>query len=326
MPLSETTRETANRLIARYPQPRSAMLPLLWLVQAEQGYITAEGIAFCADLLDLTRAEVQAVQTYYERFEREPVGDWLLTICVNFSCKIRGGVEILRRLLVENGGEIDHERGIAVKHAECLGNCEDAPVVQINYQNYKKCSLEQSLELLEACRRGDPPPATDGQSPATFREVCWRLSGAADGAVIHAAAVHGAEVDVRSFEEPPAQRILDAEIPLGTRGVRAPGTQVGDTAGVPDISEVTGRPPEQQPPAGERLDRPARQTEEGGTPGDEPEHDEQGEESAGKEAAEPAEEELAATDPFPPGPPPPPEEEEPSPYPGGEAGAWEGER
>ncbi|MGH3441791.1 MAG: NAD(P)H-dependent oxidoreductase subunit E [Nitriliruptorales bacterium] len=251
MSLSERTLATADRLVARYPQPRSALLPLLYLVQAEEGRITDEGIAFCAQRLGLTKAEVQAVQTFYEMYEREDPGDWLITVCTNFSCKVRGGRTIYERLVAETGGGHDREHGVAVKHVECLGNCEDAPVVQVNYNNYARLDVDGALALLEACRRGEPPAAADGNSPPTFREVSWRLSGAVDDPVLHRAAVESAraDVDAEAFEKPPAERIFDTEKRLGSPGVRPPGPEDGD-------AEDLGREPDASPPESADPDAP----------------------------------------------------------------------
>ncbi len=231
MALSEKTNEAADRIIARYPQPRSALMPLLYLAQSEQGYITEEGIAWCSQKLGLTKAEVQAVQTYYEMYEREPMGDWLITVCCNFSCKVRGGQRIFDRLVEILGGHHDHEAGVKVEDFICLGNCEDAPVVQINFQNYKKVTVERAEELLAACRRGEPPVCdTTGRVPDTFREVSWRLSGADDGRVLHAGAVRGVESDVTAFEKPTTERVLEELKSLGEPGVHPPGTELGDAS------------------------------------------------------------------------------------------------
>ncbi|MCA1711800.1 MAG: NAD(P)H-dependent oxidoreductase subunit E [Actinobacteria bacterium] len=180
MPISQATRDHAARLVAKYPQPRSALLPLLYVTQADEGYVSDDGIAFCAETLGLTKAEVQAVATFYEMFERRPVGDWVLTVCLNFSCKVRGAMRVYDRLLEQVGGHHDDDAGITVKHAECLGNCEDAPVVQVNYQNYPRCTPESADALVTALRTGEPPRAANGEPPARFREVSLRLSGALD--------------------------------------------------------------------------------------------------------------------------------------------------
>ena len=82
----------AREIIARYPQGRrSALLPMLHLVQSEEGYVTPDGIALCAEVLGLTKAEVGAVATFYTMYKRRPVGDYLVSVCTNTSCEILGG-------------------------------------------------------------------------------------------------------------------------------------------------------------------------------------------------------------------------------------------
>ncbi len=93
----------AATIIARYPHPRSALLPLLHLVQAEDGYITAAGIGFCAAQLDLTDAEVTAVATFYSMYRRTPTGDYLVGVCTNTLCAVMGGDAILAALEYDLG-------------------------------------------------------------------------------------------------------------------------------------------------------------------------------------------------------------------------------
>ena len=91
MSFSHETRERAAEIIARYPQSRSALLPLLHLVQSEEGYVSGDGIAFCADMLSLTTAEVAAVATFYTMYHRKPVGEYHIGVCINPGCGILGG-------------------------------------------------------------------------------------------------------------------------------------------------------------------------------------------------------------------------------------------
>lgn len=254
MTVSERTQQAAEAIIARYPQPRSALLPLFYLVQAEHGEITLDGLAWCAEMVGVTKAEAQSVQSYYEMYEYEDPGDWLITVCRNFSCKVRGAYEILHRLEELTDGGHDREHGVAIKEMECLGNCEGAPVVQVNYNNYERCTLDRAEELLDACRRGDPPPSVSGEKPAPFREVSWRLAGAADHEVLHAGAVRGVEADMTARDEPPAERILEEDKDLGAPGVHQPGTVVGEPG---DVDAMLPR---------ERADEPA--VEEGGVASD----------------------------------------------------------
>jgi len=102
MPFSQQARTRleadAAEIIARYPRSRSALLPLLYLVQAEEGYVSTDGIAFCADRLGLTEAEVTGVATFYTLFKRHPVGDYHVGVCTNTLCAVMGGDAILAAL------------------------------------------------------------------------------------------------------------------------------------------------------------------------------------------------------------------------------------
>src|SRR3954469_9844259 len=98
MALSEQTRVKAREIVARYPRSRSALLPMLHLVQAEEGYVTADGVALCAEELGLTKAEVGAVATFYTMYKRRPVGDYLVSVCTNLACQLLGGDEVFARL------------------------------------------------------------------------------------------------------------------------------------------------------------------------------------------------------------------------------------
>ncbi len=183
MPFPDDTVEEAQRLVRRYPVARSALLPLLHLVQSVEGYVSDEGIAFCADLLALTKAEVGAVATFYTMYKREPVGDYLLSVCTNPTCMIAGGQDIYEAYVEACGGHVDPEgAGVMVEHAECLGICDAAPVVTINYENYGPVTKDEALELLDKARKGEPPASNvSGYTPPTFKQVEREFSGIEDG-------------------------------------------------------------------------------------------------------------------------------------------------
>jgi NADH-quinone oxidoreductase subunit E len=212
VPISDATREEAQRLIKRYPVARSALLPLLHLVQADEGYVSEDGIALCAELLGLTKAEVGAVSTFYTMYKREPFGDYLLSVCTNPTCKIAGGDEIYRSYVESCGGEIDREGGVMVEHAECLGICDAAPVVQINYEMFGPVTHDEAMGLLDKARAGDPPVSNwSGEKPATFHQVQRELSGIEDGVdeqLIEAAALQ------TQATVPPAYRSGETDIPV----------------------------------------------------------------------------------------------------------------
>ena len=98
MPLTDTTRDELRALTQRYPVARAALLPMLHLVQCDEGYVSEDGVALCAEVLGLTKAEVGAVATFYTMYKREPVGDYLLSVCTNPTCKIAGAPGHLRGL------------------------------------------------------------------------------------------------------------------------------------------------------------------------------------------------------------------------------------
>jgi NADH-quinone oxidoreductase subunit E len=176
--LSDEMRSRAQELIARYPQPRSALLPMLYLVQAEQGYVTREGMQEVAELLGLTTAEVEAVATYYTMFKKTPTGKWLLSVCTNLSCALAGGRRLYERAREVLGGAGDE--GVTVEEVECLAACDAAPVVQVNYCNYDRVSEERLLELLERLRADDPPDPSRGPLPKPHDNTARLLAGLGD--------------------------------------------------------------------------------------------------------------------------------------------------
>jgi NADH-quinone oxidoreductase subunit E len=187
VPLSDQTLTRAEELIARYPQRRSALLPILFLLQAEDGYVSPAGVAQAAELLGLTKAEVGAVATFYTMFRRRPVGKYLVSVCKTLPCELRGSREIssalCERLDVPLGGT-DQSGMVTVEEVECLAACDGAPVVQVNTENYERLSTEEALGLLEALLRDQVPPPTfaaDGSvtEPSTAA-LHWRLAGLGD--------------------------------------------------------------------------------------------------------------------------------------------------
>src|SRR5690242_21306021 len=139
MVFSEVTRERARQIIARYPEgrSRSALLPLLHLVQSEEGFVSPDGIAFCAEVLGITRAQVGAVATFYTMYKRKPAGDWLVSVCTNTMCGVLGGDETFRTLSEHLGighDETTEDGTITLEHAECLAAYDYAPVLTFNYE------------------------------------------------------------------------------------------------------------------------------------------------------------------------------------------------
>ncbi|WP_199431031.1 NADH-quinone oxidoreductase subunit NuoE [Qaidamihabitans albus] len=179
----------ARELAGRYPQSRSALLPMLHLVQSVQGYVSQEGIAFCAEQLDLSEAEVSAVVTFYTMYKRRPCGEHLVSVCTNTLCAALGGDAIYRTLgehLGADGKPLGHEEtagtpgesgSVTLEHAECLAACDFAPVLQVNYEYYDNQTPERAVELVDALRRGETPAPSRGAPLSDFKSVELQLAG-----------------------------------------------------------------------------------------------------------------------------------------------------
>ncbi|MGH3433952.1 MAG: NADH-quinone oxidoreductase subunit NuoE [Thermocrispum sp.] len=174
----------AQNLIGRYPQARSALLPMLHLVQSVQGYVSQEGIAFCGEQLGLTDAEVSAVATFYTMYKRRPCGEHLVSVCTNTLCAAMGGDAIYAKLSDhlgvghnETAGEPGTPGSVTLEHAECLAACDLAPVLQVNYEYYDNQSVESAVELLDRLRAGERPAPTRGAPLTDFTSVELQLAG-----------------------------------------------------------------------------------------------------------------------------------------------------
>jgi NADH-quinone oxidoreductase subunit E len=180
----EQTWKRAQEIIARYPQPRSALLPLLHLAQSVEGYVSKAAIAFCAQLLEITTAEVSTVATFYTMYKRNPGGEHLVSVCTNTLCAALGGDEIYARLRKrlgvgheETAGQPGSKGSITLEHAECLAACDLAPVLQVNYEFYDNQTPESAVELVDALRRGDRPAPTRGAPLTDWRSAELQLAG-----------------------------------------------------------------------------------------------------------------------------------------------------
>jgi NADH-quinone oxidoreductase subunit E len=182
MPFSDETQVRAKEIIARYPadRTRSALLPMLHLVQSEEGYVSAEGIGFCADLLGLTRAEVGAVATFYTMYKRGPTGEYLISVCTNTMCNVMGGgrvYEMLSEYLDVGHDETTSDGRFTLEHAECLAACDYAPVMTVNYEFYDKVDVESALGLVTQLQEGERPMPSRGARLCTLKEMSLKLAG-----------------------------------------------------------------------------------------------------------------------------------------------------
>jgi NADH-quinone oxidoreductase subunit E len=179
-------RTLAAEAIARYPRARSAIMPLLYLAQAEQGYVSPDGIKLVAELLGLTTAEVASVSTFYTMYKRRTCGDYHVGVCTNTLCAILGGDAIFAALkdhlgVANSGTTLDGK--VTLEHIECNAACDYAPVVMVNWEFFDNQTVETAKELVDKLRSGDLPLPTRGAPLITHVETSRVLAGFADGLV-----------------------------------------------------------------------------------------------------------------------------------------------
>ena len=190
--LAEKLLKPALEILARYPagHERSALLPLLHLVQTEEGFVSPNGVAFCADLLQINKAQVGAVATFYTMYKRRPTGEYLVSVCTNTLCNIMGGQDVYDELVAYLGVRHDETTGdgkITLEHAECLAACDYAPVVTVNYDfAIDQATPDAAVSLVEQLRAGEPPVPVRGARLCSLKEMAVQLAGfpdVRDGAV-----------------------------------------------------------------------------------------------------------------------------------------------
>ncbi|WP_326701731.1 NADH-quinone oxidoreductase subunit NuoE [Streptomyces sp. NBC_01754] len=173
----------AKEVIARYPGSRSALLPLLHLVQSEEGYVSRTGMAFCAEQLGLTTAEVTAVATFYTMYRRRPSGDYQVGVCTNTLCAVMGGDAIFDRLKEHLGvgnDETTEDGKVTLEHIECNAACDFAPVVMVNWEFFDNQTPQSATRLVDDLIAGRTVEPTRGAPLCTYKETARILAGFPD--------------------------------------------------------------------------------------------------------------------------------------------------
>ena len=159
----------ATQLIARYPVPRAACIPILHLCQQQEGWCSPEAIAYVAERLGMTTSQVQGVVTFYTSFHQAPVAPNVVWVCRTLSCDLRGGKlvqEHLEKKLGCKAGEVSRDGKFTLKKAECLAACGQAPMVQINDDFHENLTLEKLDQIIDAVAKQTPQPATGPRAAA----------------------------------------------------------------------------------------------------------------------------------------------------------------
>jgi NADH-quinone oxidoreductase subunit E len=181
----ERLERDAKEIIAKYPKPRSALLPLLHLVQSVEGYISEAGIQFCADALGITPAQVTGVVTFYTQYKQHPVGDYHVGVCINSLCAIMGGDQIWRELSEYVGvghDEATEDGRVSLERIECNAACDYAPVMMVNWEFFDDMTPAKAKQLVDDLRAGKQVVPTRGaESVCSWKQASRVLAGFNDG-------------------------------------------------------------------------------------------------------------------------------------------------
>jgi NADH-quinone oxidoreductase subunit E len=149
-PLQPALRQRAEELVALYPHPRSATIPLCHLAQEQDGYLTEDALVEIAELTKTTAAEVRGTASFYDLLHLEPVGTYVVGVCTNIACLLEGGLELLAHASDALGvpiGSTTPDGTFTLEECECLGDCDVAPCVQVN-SRFVRTTTPAALDAL----------------------------------------------------------------------------------------------------------------------------------------------------------------------------------
>ncbi|GAB6938687.1 NADH-quinone oxidoreductase subunit NuoE [Isoptericola variabilis] len=226
----------AAEIKARYPDPRSGLLPMLHLVQSVDGYVSRDGILFCAEQLEMTPAEVSAVATFYTQYKRHPNGTYTVGVCTNTLCAVMGGDAIFDELSEHLGvghDETTDDGAITLERVECNAACDYAPVVMVNWEFFDNQTPESATDLADRLRAGEEVAPTRGASSVCgFKQMSRVLAGFTDGRADEG--VGAGEPTLAGLRLARAAAAVDGAEPA------APAPREGTTASTGEVPPETG--------------------------------------------------------------------------------------
>lgn len=153
-------------IMHKYPDRRSLLLPLLWFVQEEDGYISPEVMTEVAEVCECTPTEVLEVASFYPMYNRTPVGKYVLGVCRTLPCALCGSdglYEYLKEKLGIGWDETTEDGVFTIQQRECLGACSEAPVMLVNEELEIKLTRASVDKILDECRAGSRKPYFTGR-------------------------------------------------------------------------------------------------------------------------------------------------------------------
>jgi NADH-quinone oxidoreductase E subunit len=148
-----------TQIFSKYPDKRSAVMPLLYIAQEEYGWVSPEGIEDVADLCELDPTQVKSIAGFYTMYRETPKGKYWLQVCTDFPCALRGADQFYKELTEYLGVDHHHDTTadgmFTVEHVMCLAACDKAPMLQCNFHFVENMDMDKMKAFLETLRKGD---------------------------------------------------------------------------------------------------------------------------------------------------------------------------
>ena len=182
--ISAQTLDEMRQIVARYPEPRSALLPMLHLVQSVDGRISDAGVNACAEILGISTAQVNGVATFYTMYKRRPAGEHHIGVCTTSLCAVMGGDVLLAQMKDKLGIDEDEttpDGKFSLERLECNAACDFAPVMMVNWEFMDAMTPEKANELIDNLAAGKEVRSTRGARLTSWRQAERVLAGFPDG-------------------------------------------------------------------------------------------------------------------------------------------------
>ncbi len=182
--IDQATMAELRELAGRYPHARSALMPMLHLVQSVDGRISPAGIEACAEILGITAAQVSGVATFYTMYRRHPVGTHHIGVCTTALCAVMGGDAVLAAVSEKLGIEPDQttpDGTFTLERLECNAACDFAPVLMVNWEFMDNMTVDKAEKLLDDLAAGKEVSSTRGATITSWRDAERVLAGFPDG-------------------------------------------------------------------------------------------------------------------------------------------------
>lgn len=215
--IDDTTMDELRYLASRYPQARSALLPMLHLVQSVDGRISPAGIEACAQVLGISTAQVSGVATFYTMYHRRPAGKHHVGVCTTALCAVMGGdalLESVEKKLGIHEGETTPDGMFSLERVECNAACDFAPIMMVNWEFMDNMTPSKAAEILDRLADGQEVQASRGATITSWKEAERVLAGFPDGRADEGPAAGDASLAGLRLAEQRGWKAPDAPAPI----------------------------------------------------------------------------------------------------------------